>query len=300
MEKRQLGTTGIYITALGFGAMELRDMEEKEASVLLNKLLDSGINYVDTSPCYGPSEQYIGNAISHRRKEYFLASKCGCILTTERGHSYDRKTISNGIENSLKLMKTDYLDVVQLHSAMPKDLPDGKYDDAIQTMLDFKKAGKIRSTGISFKNGRADVDPMAPDKYGFLCIKEFMDWGVFDVMQIVYGCMPRSSELAISKASERGIGLVARGVVKNYKASYNELYEKAGLGELCGEGEDKNTFFIRYAMSHPGLSTMIIGTSKLDHLAENIKSVDKGKLPDDIYAEAKKRLDSVGVTAEII
>ncbi len=71
MEKRKLGNTDLPITALGYGAMELRLVgEQQEATRLLNAVLDGGINYIDTSPDYGPSEAYIGNAIAHRRSEY--------------------------------------------------------------------------------------------------------------------------------------------------------------------------------------------------------------------------------------
>jgi len=84
--KRQLGRTGLEVTALGYGAMELRgaprarDITEAQAETILNKVLDAGINYIDTSIDYGLSEERIGRYISHRRSEYYLASKCGCLV----------------------------------------------------------------------------------------------------------------------------------------------------------------------------------------------------------------------------
>ena len=78
MEKRLLGRTNLPVTVLGYGAMELRHLNQDDAGKILNTALDQGINYIDTSPDYGPSEEYIGKAIAHRRSEYFLASKCGC------------------------------------------------------------------------------------------------------------------------------------------------------------------------------------------------------------------------------
>ena len=80
MEKRTLGRSGLAITALGFGAMELRRLSTADAGTLLNTVIDSGINYIDTSPDYGPSEDQIGATIAHRRAEYILASKCGCNI----------------------------------------------------------------------------------------------------------------------------------------------------------------------------------------------------------------------------
>ena len=84
--KREFGRTGLQVTALGYGAMELRgaprarDITEEQAETILNKVLDSGINYIDTSIDYGLSEERIGRYIAHRRAEYYLASKCGCLV----------------------------------------------------------------------------------------------------------------------------------------------------------------------------------------------------------------------------
>src|ERR1700745_503007 len=82
--KRELGQTGLQVPTLGYGAMELRgaprarDITEAQAETILNKVLEAGINYIDTSIDYGLSEERIGRYISHRRTEYYLASKCGC------------------------------------------------------------------------------------------------------------------------------------------------------------------------------------------------------------------------------
>src|SRR5688572_18460023 len=86
LETRTLGRTGLEVTALGYGAMELRDepqgrpLEDRDAVALLNAVLDAGINYIDTSIDYGRSEERIGLAIANRRDEYVLASKCGCVI----------------------------------------------------------------------------------------------------------------------------------------------------------------------------------------------------------------------------
>jgi Aldo/keto reductase family len=128
--KRELGRTGLQVTTLGYGAMELRgaprarDITETQAETILNKVLDAGINYIDTSIDYGLSEERIGRYISHRRSEYYLASKCGCLVGAppaprgQRGqHVFTRENVVAGVEQSLVRMKTDYLDVVQFHSS---------------------------------------------------------------------------------------------------------------------------------------------------------------------------------------
>jgi aryl-alcohol dehydrogenase-like predicted oxidoreductase len=302
MEKRDLGKTGLRVTALGYGAMELRLVgEQREATRLLNAVLDGGINYIDTSPDYGPSEAYIGKAIAHRRSEYFLASKCGCNID-ETGkhldptHVWSKEQLLRNIENSLRLLKTDHLDVWQLHGPLPSELPGGRSDTVIQTMQDLKRQGKVRYIGISFKNGRAGEE-LYPAGYGKY-LPEFAPWGVFDVVQVVYGGLTRRNENVIARTAEQGIGMIIRGVVKKYRDNYDELFKQAKLDELCADGESQNAFLIRFALSHPGVSTMIIGTKDLDHLAANIQAAANGKLPDDVYRKAKLRLDAIGIAAE--
>ena len=133
--KRTLGRTGFEVTALAYGAMELRGaprgrhIDPEEAGRILNAVLDGGINLIDTSIDYGVSEELIGRHISHRRNEYCLASKCGCwategdppsdaALTGRRSpHVFTRENIVNGVEQSLRRMNTDHLDLVQFHSS---------------------------------------------------------------------------------------------------------------------------------------------------------------------------------------
>jgi len=126
LPKRELGRTGLQVTTLGYGAMELRgaprarDTTEAQAETILNAVLDAGINYIDTSIDYGVSEERIGHYISHRRSEYYLASKCGCLVgaPAARGqrspHVFTRDNILAGVEQSLVRMKTDYLDMVHI------------------------------------------------------------------------------------------------------------------------------------------------------------------------------------------
>ena len=135
-----LGRTGLKVTRLGFGAMELRGDESKGRTVaedragkVLNALLDSGVNFIDTADCYGPSEEYIGKTISHRRSEFTLASKCGCTLAP-RGKLWTQENLWEGLHRSLKRLKTDYLDVLQLHGGTPGDYEQGGLVAALEEM----------------------------------------------------------------------------------------------------------------------------------------------------------------------
>ena len=108
--------------------MELRgggrgpEITEEQAETILNAVLDSGINFIDTSIDYGRSEELIGKYISNRRDEYFLASKCGCVVGGQQGdHVHTAENIRKGVENSLRLLKTDHLDLVQFHRSLTKE-----------------------------------------------------------------------------------------------------------------------------------------------------------------------------------
>jgi aryl-alcohol dehydrogenase-like predicted oxidoreductase len=137
METRVFGATGDQVTVLGYGAMEFRHTTDAQAKRLLNAALDAGINFIDTAPDYGPSEDMIGKYIAHRRSEYFLATKCGCDIPpsgnprVQRRHLYTGQQLRHNIEHSLKRLKTDYIDVWQVHSAYPEQLQN---TDVLETM----------------------------------------------------------------------------------------------------------------------------------------------------------------------
>ena len=205
--KRELGRTGLEVTTLGYGAMELRgaprgrDTTEAQAETILNAVLDAGINYIDTSIDYGLSEERIGRYISHRRSEYYLASKCGCLVGApaaprgQRGqHVFTRDNIVAGVEQSLARMKTDYLDVVQFHSSPSKETVEEH--GALEALLELRDAGKVRFVGMS----------------GTLPhLTEHIAMGVFDVFQIPYSAVEREHEAAMAAASQKGAGIVIRG-----------------------------------------------------------------------------------------
>ena len=279
LETNEFGNTGLKVTRLGYGAMELTECPEDLANDLLNLVLDSGINFIDTSIDYGDSEKLIGKFISHRRSEFFLASKCGCPIGAEGDHIFTKENITNGINQSLKLLKTDYLDLVQLHNPINNDIEE---NDVIQTLLDIKKDGKVRFIGTS------SFLPFLPDHIAM---------GVFDTFQIPYSALNRDHEKLITSASKSGAGTIIRGGVSKGEFGRNrewENYSKSNLDDLLDEGESRTAFLLRFVLSHPHLNTTIVGTKNLEHFKENINTANKGKLSEDIYEEAKKRLSAIG------
>src|SRR5258705_6651456 len=207
LPKRQLGRTGLQVTMLGYGAMELRgaprgrDVTDQQAETILNAVLDSGINYIDTSIDYGVSEERIGRYIGDRRAEYYLASKCGCVVggpAAPRGqsspHIFTRDNILKGVEQSLARMRTDYLDVLQFHiSPSRKALEE---HGALEAVLELKRTGAVRFVGMS------GTLPNLPHQIAM---------GVFDVFQIPYSAVEREHETLITAAAKAGAGIVVRG-----------------------------------------------------------------------------------------
>jgi aryl-alcohol dehydrogenase-like predicted oxidoreductase len=299
---RTLGRTGADVTILSFGAMELRgrprgpEIADEDAGSLLNAVLDGGINLIDTSPDYGRSEELIGTHIGHRRDEYFLASKCGCPLEVPVGtpppypHDYGPGNVRADVEQSLRRLRTDRLDLVQVHMSPSKEtLEENRTAD---TLNDLKAEGKIRFIGMS------GILPNLPDHIAM---------GVFDVFQIPYSAVQRDHEELITRAVGTGAGTFIRGGAARGAASDDKnwrtgpLSQDPGVGQrnwknsgiadlIAAAGMSNMEFVLRFTLSHPDLSTTIVGTSNPAHLASNITVAEKGPLPDDLYEEARKLL----------
>ncbi|MSP78842.1 MAG: aldo/keto reductase [Dehalococcoidia bacterium] len=263
-----------------------KSFTDEEAKKVLNTVLDVGINFIDTSIDYGMSEEMIGKHIAHRRSEYFLASKCGCAATPEAllvsgQHINKRENIVAGVNQSLKRMKTDYLDLVQFHrTPSPQDMP-----DAVQTLHDLHREGKVRFIGSS------STLPELPD-----LIKS----GSFDAFQIPYSALEREHETVIAQAAKAGAGTVIRGgVARGERGRGNAdpnrwmAWDKARMNEIL-DGMSQFEFLLRFTISHPDVHTTIVGTINPDHILSNVAALRKGPLPPNLYAEAKKHLAAAG------
>jgi aryl-alcohol dehydrogenase-like predicted oxidoreductase len=302
-----LGRTGLEVTQLGYGAMELRgkvrgygrDIDTREAGAVLNAVLDAGINFIDTSPDYGASEELIGEHIAHRRDEFYLASKCGCPVNQpppEPGqrpeHVFTRDNIRAGVEQSLRRMDTDHLDLVQFHISPSRDLLEE--NDSVAELVALRDEGKVRFIGMS---------GTLPN------ITDHIAMGVFDVFQIPYSALEREHEAVITEAAEAGAGTVIRGgVARGVPVAGDEAlarmpepfrdplrrrrdrWDEAGLDDLLDEGMTRMDLMLRFTLSHPDLHTTIVGTANPRHLADNVAAAAQGPLPPDLYDAISRRL----------
>lgn len=212
LPRRALGSTGVEVTALGYGALELRgrprgrDLSEKEVGRILGAALGAGINLIDTSIDYEASEERIGRHVGHRRDEYLIATKCGCLVGWERPadyagglpgggpHDFSRSNIVAGVEQSLRRLHTDYLDILQVHAS--PDEATLREHRVVETLEALRSQGKVRFIGMSVT---------------LPALIEHIGMGVFDVFQIPYSVMQREHELVISEAAAAGAGIIIRG-----------------------------------------------------------------------------------------
>jgi aryl-alcohol dehydrogenase-like predicted oxidoreductase len=293
---RTLGRTGVTVSQLGYGAMEVRGSRiwggrpcsDEQAGTILKAVLEAGISLIDTAGCYGSSEVYIGRHLAERRGEFFLASKCGCQQLyagdhDETPHVWTRDNLRRNLADSLMKMRTDVIDLVQLHNPDVATVEANKLVDALQ---ELKQQGGVRFIGCSSTDAH---------------LATYIGWGVFDVFQIPYSALERKHENLITRAAEAGAGIMIRGGVARGEpgaglgnAQRWETFEKAGLDELREPGESRTAFLLRFTLSHPHCHTTIVGTLLPEHLAENVAVAQRGPLPADTYAEAKRRLDAIG------
>ena len=227
-------------------------------------MLDGGINLIDTSIDYGRSEELIGRYLGHRRDDFFLASKCGCLLRAPSGarppfpHDYSPGNVRAGVEQSLRRLDTDRLDLVQVH--MSPSRAQMEADDTVETLQALRDEGKVRFIGMS------GILPNLPDQIAM---------GVFEVFQIPYSAVQREHEDLSPPRPRRAWGpssAAARGAAPRPRTragardlSGSPRARPAPLGteaeELLGGDMNRLEFVLRFTLSHPALSSTIVGTS---------------------------------------
>ncbi len=294
---RMLGSTGLATSVLGYGAMELRGsriwngrpISDRQAEVVLNTVLEAGINFIDTANDYGRSEELIGRFISHRKDEFILSSKCGCQVrrrdesTDATPHVWTRANLVRGVDESLARLKLDCIDIMQLHNPSVEDCEQG---ELVEVLQDLKKDGRIRWLGCS---------STLPH------ILTFIEWGVFDVFQVPYSALQREHEQVLTYAAMAGAGVIVRGGVARGEPGAGlgdgekwQIYADAELDDLRENGESRTQFLLRFLLANPDLSTTIVGTMNPQHVQENVQAVLGGPLDPQIYAEARRRLQATG------
>ncbi len=263
------------VSVLGFGGAEIgfdNSQTQENVNELLNAALDAGLNVIDTAAAYNTSEKFIGNAVSKRRKEFYLLTKCGALDNFTRS-DWSKKGILETIEQSLRNLKTDYLDIAQLHSCDSEILRRG---EAIEGLQRAQEKGYTRYIGYSGDREEA--------KYA-------IETDVFDSFQTSVNIADQTPiDGNIKLAAEKGLGVIAKRPIANaawrdsvkpensYLHEYWERLQKLKFDFLDKSLEESIAQALRFTMSIPGVDTMIVGTTKPNRWQSNAKLVAEGNL----------------------
>jgi hypothetical protein len=290
MEKRRLGNTDMNVSVLGFGGSEIGYERAPLPSVskLLNGALDAGLNVVDTAECYVISEELIGKAIGGRRADYNLFTKCG----HERGWSYpDWRPASlwKSIERSLSRLKTDHVDLLQLHSCSETELRKG---DVIEFLRRARERGYTRHIGYS-GDGQAAL-------YAVNC-------GEFDTLQTSINIADQQAlDLTLPAATTRNMGVIAKRPLANvawengdrpprdgYGYPYWQRLQKLKYDFLRDDLDRSVATALRFVLTIAGVHTAIVGTTKPGRFSENAAALQAGALPKELFESIRSRWGEV-------
>ena len=276
METRQLGRTGMNVTILGFGAAEIgfQTIDQSTVKQLVNEALDAGLNIIDTAECYRDSEELLGNAVSHRRKDFFLFTKCGHDGKSFNLPDWDPKMLAQSIDRSLQRLKTDRVDLLQIHSCTEQQLEQG---DIVAAVQKARQAGKTRFIGFS---GDSDAALWAVNS------------GFFDTLQISISLADQEAlDAILPAAKKKNIGVIVKRPIANavwrhlaptvppYQKPYWDRLQKLDYPFLKSSAEESISTALRFTLNCPGVTTAIVGTAKPGRWKENAEMLAAGPLP---------------------
>jgi len=283
MKTRKLGSTGIDVSEIAFGGVEIgipygigvkdKDdmLSEKDAIHLLHTAIDEGINFFDTARLYGESERIMGNAFKNRRNEIVLCSKCKHVRDGNGkipAYPELKKLIESSLQESLKMLQTDTLDVFMLHQG---DLEILENDFVSQIITDLKAKGIIRATGVSV---------YVPDE-----TKKAIDKGAWDVIQLPFNLMDQRQKTYFDLAAKKGIAIVVRSVLmkgllsdrgKNLHSELKKVEDFIkNYHQLLGpNATDLPSLATKFALSFDAVAAVLVGIDKLDYLYQSLQATN--------------------------
>ncbi len=290
MQQRRLGRTGLHISELALGTVELgldygipdgRHTRPDEASAarLLNTALDRGINFIDTARAYGESEGVIGRALAHRRSEYVLVTKANLPRTGSIAPANVRNLMRASIATSLRELHTDHVDVLMFHSA-PWDWH--LRDEVLAAFAEARAAGQARFIGASVYGAAGALDALREG-----------DW---DCLQIACNALDREMEAdVLPLARQLDVGIIARSVLLKGVLSARAAHLPQPLAPLKHAAEALATLAgvsvhalpalaYRYVLGLAGVSAVLIGTAHQEELAACIGYVQQTPLTPELMA----------------
>lgn len=275
----------MQVSVLGFGGAEIgfEKATPDTVAALLGDALDAGLNVIDTAECYLRSEELIGEAVSSRRNEFYLFTKCG--HPDKPGEADWRpESLLKSIERSLKRLRTDRVDLVQLHSCSEDELRKG---DVIDAMLRARDKGLTRYIGYSGDGSAA---------------RFAIETGAFDTLQTSVSIADQEAiELTLPIARQRHMGVIAKRPLANavwrfaqkpenaYVVPYWERMQKLAYEFLNSDPAEAAVTALRFTLAVPGVHTAIVGTTRPGRWRENASALEGGPLPQAQYDAIRAR-----------
>lgn len=294
MKYRRLGKTNVEVSVVGVGTWQFggewgREYSQDEATSIIQTARDVGINLIDTAECYGDhsSERLVGAAIKNDRDYWFLATKFGhrFYKNYDRSSHFDPKSVLNQLDESLKALKTDFIDLYQFHSGSDAEFDQPQLWEALARQV---QAGKIRHIGLS-------VSPNT----NLHQIEQASQYGI-EVVQIVYNRLDRAPETTVFPSiQEQDLGVLARvplasgflsGKYKpgskftnpnDVRSLRDEEHVEAQLREVekiqqeeVPQGSDMAAWALAWCLRHPAVSAVIPGCKNPQQVIQNAQAVE--------------------------
>ena len=232
MQYTVLGKTGLKIARLGFGGIPIQRIDATRTKALMEQLRQAGINFIDTARGYTVSEEYLGAALEGIRQDFILATK---------SMSRTKEAMARDIDTSLKNLRTDYIDLYQVHNATPEQLeqvtaPGG----ALEALMEAKAAGKIRHIGVTSHS--LDTFRMAVE----------LDW--VETFMFPYNIVEDQARELIARCAQKNIGFIC-------------------MKPLAGGAIENATLALRYICANPDVTVVIPGMAAPEELEQNVAAV---------------------------
>lgn len=299
--RRPLGATGLLVSVIGLGALEIgrdwagdvdpdpRHLDENNAIRFVHEVLDLGINFIDTAPAYWHSEEYLGKALKGKRDQVILATKVGEHCDRQGSYyDYSYDATLQFIDRSLARLQTDWIDLIQIHSAPIEVLERG---ETLQALLKAKQDGKVRHIGMT-----GSVEQC----------RRALEIGGYETVQVPYNLLNLRAETEVfplAREHQAGV-IIMRGLaggkltpkyhnladesLKAKIASFEKLLTHSGAPDL-------SHLAIAYVVAAPEVSSVIVGTRKAIHLKKTITAAEH-ELSPDLVAEIRAHAAALGIT----
>ena len=250
---RNFGKTDMKIKRVGFGGIPIQRITQEDTNKVIDELVNQGVNFIDTARGYTVSEEYIGNAIEGRRDKFYIATK---------SMSRNYEEMKKDIEISLKNLKTDYIDLYQIHN-LKEDEYNSIFDDnkAYRALLEAQKEGKIKYIGIT--------------SHSLETIKRAVEDEKFDTIQFPYNIVENQADEVFKKAHEKGVGTIV-------------------MKPLAGGAIDDGTLAMKYILSREYIDVAIPGMDTPEQVKENTAVLENFELTEEDNVKITKIKSELG------